>query len=75
MPRYSQLMWSRKTDVIGSCDLCYQAATATNIYLPPESEITVLLNEFEKVDQLFLEITSKISSSKSVQKTLINQIF
>ena len=27
MPRYSQLMWSRKTDVIGSCDLCYQAAT------------------------------------------------
>jgi hypothetical protein len=23
-------MWSRKTDVIGSCDLCSQAVTATN---------------------------------------------
>ena len=27
-PRYYQLMWSRKTDVIGSCDLYYRAATA-----------------------------------------------
>ncbi|HEY5138698.1 MAG TPA: hypothetical protein VIJ25_05190, partial [Methylococcales bacterium] len=27
-PGYYQLMWSRKTDVIGSCDLCYRAATA-----------------------------------------------
>lgn len=26
--RYSQLIWSRKTDVIGSCDLYYRAATA-----------------------------------------------
>ena len=26
-PRYYQLMWSRKTDVIGSCDLYYRAAT------------------------------------------------
>ena len=25
---YFQLMWSRKTDVIGSCDLCSRAATA-----------------------------------------------
>ncbi len=25
--RYSQLMWSRKADVINSCDLCYRAAT------------------------------------------------
>jgi len=25
--RYYQLMWSRKTDVIGSCDLYYRAAT------------------------------------------------
>ena len=24
---YYQLMWSRKTNVIGSCDLCYRAAT------------------------------------------------
>jgi hypothetical protein len=27
MPGYYQLMWSRKTDVIGSCDLYYRAAT------------------------------------------------
>jgi hypothetical protein len=24
---YSQLIWSRNSDVIGSCDLCYRAAT------------------------------------------------
>jgi hypothetical protein len=26
-PRYSQLIWSQKPDVIGSCDLCNRAAT------------------------------------------------
>src|SRR5271157_5553989 len=26
-PGYSQLIWSQKPDVIGSCDLCYRAAT------------------------------------------------
>ena len=30
-PRYYQLMWSRKTDVISSCDLCYRAATPTGL--------------------------------------------
>ncbi len=29
IPGYSQLMWSRKTDVIGSGDLCYRAATVS----------------------------------------------
>jgi integrase len=29
-PGYSQLIWSRKSDVIGSCDLCYRAATRTH---------------------------------------------
>lgn len=33
MLRYSQLMWSRKTDVIGSCDLCSRAATLTPIFV------------------------------------------
>jgi hypothetical protein len=28
-PGYSQLIWSQKTDVIGSCDLCYRAATGS----------------------------------------------
>ena len=27
-PGYSQLIWSQKSDVIGSCDLCYRAATS-----------------------------------------------
>jgi hypothetical protein len=36
----SQLMWSRKTDVIGSCDLYYRAATSIlykvlMVYLTP----------------------------------------
>ena len=30
--RYYQLMWSRKTDVIGSCDLYYRAATPTHCW-------------------------------------------
>src|SRR5271157_19905 len=29
-PGYSQLIWSQKPDVIGSCDLCYRAATAND---------------------------------------------
>jgi hypothetical protein len=32
MPGYSQLMWSQKTDVIGSCDLYYRAATPNNSF-------------------------------------------
>lgn len=50
-------------------------AMSTNIYLPPESDIKVLLQEFEKADELLMKSATKIISSKSLQKSLINQIF
>ena len=50
-------------------------AMATKVYLPSEKEINLLTNEFEKIDQLLLEIDLKIESSKALQKSLINQIF
>ena len=50
-------------------------AMATKVYLPSEKEINLLTNEFEKIDQVLLEIDLKIECSKSLQKSLINQIF
>jgi PleD family two-component response regulator len=36
-------MWSRKTDVIGSCDLCYRAATSSNVVFRFGGEEFVIL--------------------------------
>jgi len=36
---YYQLMWSRKTDVIGSCDLYYRAATLNFVFCNKKADI------------------------------------
>jgi len=50
-PGYSQLMWSRKTDVIGSCDLCYRAATDREAFAHTESE--KLMQTVDQINRRF----------------------
>lgn len=50
-------------------------ALLTNIFLPSENEINSYLNKFSSIDQQLIDISNKISSSQSLQKSLINQIF
>ena len=50
-------------------------ALMTKVYLPGIEEIDAYLEKFNTLDQKRIEIGHKISSSKALQKTLINQIF
>ncbi len=50
-------------------------ALLTNVYLPTESEMSSFLNKFDSLDDKLIIITNKISTSQSLQKSLINQIF
>jgi len=50
-------------------------ALLTNVYLPNESDIKSYLSKFEALDERLITISDKISSSQSLQKSLINQIF
>ncbi|WP_226294428.1 restriction endonuclease subunit S [Aquimarina algicola] len=50
-------------------------ALLTNVFLPTENEISSYLDKFSTLDEKLTDISSKISSSQSLQKSLINQIF
>jgi type I restriction enzyme, S subunit len=50
-------------------------ALLTRVYLPDQREISYFLNQFDLLDQQLLIVKSKISSTKALQKSLINQIF
>lgn len=50
-------------------------ALMTRIYLPNEEAIYSYLNKFNALDDQIEQVISKISSSKALQKSLINQIF
>lgn len=50
-------------------------ALLTKVFLPSKNEIIDYLNKFESLDDKILEIESKIKSSQSLQKSLINQVF
>jgi type I restriction enzyme S subunit len=50
-------------------------ALLTNIFLPSEDEISEYLNKFENIGERIEMIKHKLSISKSLQKSLINQIF
>jgi len=52
MPGYSQLMWSRKTDVIGFCDLCYRAATAIDRIIHHATIIEIEGDSYRKKQSL-----------------------
>jgi predicted nucleic acid-binding protein len=54
-------MWSRKTDVIGFCDLYYRAATVNDLHIAGHARsegitlVTNNLREFERVEALRLD--------------------
>ena len=50
-------------------------ALLTNIFLPSNKEIKSYLNKFDNIDMKLKDIFYKISSSLSLQKSIINQIF
>ena len=50
-------------------------ALTTKVYLPSETELLQYLTKFQIVDDQIIELESKISSSKALQKSLINQVF
>lgn len=50
-------------------------AILTNVFLPSKNEIEEFLQYFETVSNQILNIEGKIDASKSLQKSLINQIF
>ena len=50
-------------------------ALLTSVFLPTENEIRSYLDKFSTLDEKLTDITSKISSSRSLQKSLINQVF
>ena len=50
-------------------------ALLTNIFLPSDKEINPYLNKFDNIDMKLKDIFYKISSSLSLQKSIINQIF
>jgi len=50
-------------------------ALLTNIFLPSDKEIKSYLNKFDNIDMKLKDIFYKISSSLSLQKSIINQIF
>jgi type I restriction enzyme S subunit len=50
-------------------------ALMTKVYLPNEKELNQYLNKFQNIDDKIIDIESKISSSKALQKSLINQVF
>ena len=50
-------------------------ALLTNIFLPSNKEIKSYLNKFDNIDMKLKDISYKISSSLSLQKNIINQIF
>lgn len=50
-------------------------ALLTKVFLPSKNEIIDYLNKFQSLDDKIIEIESKIQSSQSLQKSLINQVF
>ncbi len=50
-------------------------ALMTKVYLPSENELLQYLTKFQIVDDKIIELESKISSSKALQKSLINKVF
>ena len=50
-------------------------ALMTKVFLPSENEIIDYLNKFQSLDDEIIQIEHKIQSSKSLQKSIINQIF
>lgn len=50
-------------------------ALMTKVYLPNEKELHQFLLKFQIVDDKINDIESKISSSKALQKSLINEVF
>lgn len=50
-------------------------ALMTKVFLPPENELLDIVNKFDLIDSQRLQIESKILSSQSFLKSLINQAF
>ncbi|AFL81133.1 restriction endonuclease S subunit [Aequorivita sublithincola DSM 14238] len=50
-------------------------ALMTKVYLPNRRELFTYLEKFELLDEKLLVLESKLSCSKSLQKSLINQVF
>ncbi|MCB0745951.1 MAG: restriction endonuclease subunit S [Ignavibacteriae bacterium] len=50
-------------------------ALMTKVYLPDGNELIQYLEKFQNIDNMIVEVESKITSSKALQKSLINQVF
>jgi type I restriction enzyme S subunit len=50
-------------------------ALLTRVFLPTNNEIIVYLNKFQSLDEQIVQLETKIQSSHSLQKSLINQVF
>lgn len=50
-------------------------ALITKVYLPKYDEVEIYLKKFDFLDQQLSIVKSKIDTSKSLQKSLINQVF
>jgi type I restriction enzyme S subunit len=50
-------------------------ALLTRVFLPTNNEIIVYLNKFQSLDEQIVQLETKIQSSQSLQKSLINQVF
>jgi len=50
-------------------------ALMTKVYLPGNLELNSYLTKFNSLDEKLIDVESKINSSKSLQKSLINQVF